>query len=344
MATCVLRTVWRGAFLLPGALGCLFALPETGSGQEEPIVIRMAYMAPQNSPWHDALMLMRERWREASDGRVDLRIIPGGQGGEEDEVLRKMTFGQFQAGGFTVAGLQYINTAVVALAIPHLMDDQEDVARVRAAVGPALEEIFLEEGFVLLHWVDMGWMQFFTPEPDPTPEAITKYTYPEWGENALSRVWRQAGFLPGARLDIADITVGLTTGLVDAINTAPLVVYGYQWFGSLPYMIDLHWAPLSGATLVDRRTWERIPPTLRSELLSIARETGASLRTSLPQWEAEAIQAMESHGLQVIEPPPVVVEEWRQLFMESWDVLRGDIIPEEIFDKALAAVPERSGG
>ncbi len=77
----------------------------------------------------------------------------------------------------------------------------------------------------------------------------------EWGESSLTALWRDAGFQPGVKLNIADITVGLQTGLLDALNTAPLVVYGYQWFACLDYMIDIRWAPLSGATLIDRRTW-----------------------------------------------------------------------------------------
>ena len=344
MATRVLRIIPGRLSLVTAALAFLCVGPVPASGQNRPIVIKMASLAPASSQWHDALMEMREQWLEVSDGKVDLRIISGGQGGEEEDVLRKMRIGQFQAGGFTIAGLQSLSTAVAALAIPLLMETQDDLHRVRAAVGPDLEEIFLEQGYVLLHWVDMGWMQFFTPEPDASPDAIRSYTYMEWGENAMTSVWRDAGFSPGARLNIADVTLGLQTGLVEAINTAPLVVFGYQWFTQLPYMIDVHWAPLSGAVLVDRRTWEKIPENLRPELKRIALETGERIQISLLQWEAEAIEAMESHGLQVIHPSPEVMNEWRRLFRGSLDVLRGDIIPPALFDKAMKAANNGGAG
>jgi TRAP-type C4-dicarboxylate transport system substrate-binding protein len=288
-------------------------------------------------------MDMREKWLEVSDGKVDLRVIHSGQGGEEEEVLRKMRMGHFQAGGFTIAGLQNLTYAVVALAIPLLMESQEDLHKVRAAVGPDIEQIFYEKGYVLLHWVDMGWMRFFTPSPDPAPEAVTSYTYVEWGESALGDLWRSAGFPPGVRMNIADITLGLGRGRVEAINTAPLIVYGFHWFTKLDYMIDLPWAPLSGATLVDRRTWERIPEEVRGELLRIARETGDFINQELIEWERSSLEAMTTHGLEIIEPPPAVVDDWRRLFMNSWDLLRGDIIPPEIFDKALAAVGKGGG-
>jgi TRAP-type C4-dicarboxylate transport system substrate-binding protein len=343
MAARILRTGLRGVALLP-TVPLLLGLPSSGVvGQNRPIVIRMASLAPQNSRWHDALMNMRERWGEVSGGRVDLRIIPGGQGGEEDDVLRKMRIGQFQAGGFTLAGLQLLTPAVAVLAIPFLMETQEELHRVRAAVGPELEGIFREEGYVLLHWVDMGWMQFFTPGPDPSPETVKGYTYVNWEGNTLLDLWREAGFRSGARLNVADVTVGLQTGMVNAMNTVPLVVYGYQWFTHLPYMIDVHWAPLSGATLVDRGTWERIPADLRPQLLRIAHETGEAIQGALLQWEREAIEAMESHGLTVVTPPPTVMDEWRRLFRGSWDQLRGDIIPEALFARAVQAARDGRG-
>jgi len=282
-------------------------------------------------------MEMRERWREASGGRVDLRIISNGQGGEEDDVLRKMRIGQFQAGTFTLAGLQGLTDAVAALAIPFLMDTQEQLHQVRAAVGPSIEQILLDQGYVLIHWVDMGWMQFFTKDPDPSPDAIRSHTYVHWGEDRSAEIWRAAGFHTGTRLNLPDITVGLQTGLVDAINTAPLVVYGYQWFTQLDYMIDIGWAPLSGATLVDRRAWERIPADLREELLQIGKETGESIGASLVQWEGDAIDAMTSHGLVVVTPSPEIIEEWRQILQGVWPTLRGGLIPEEMFDRACEA-------
>ena len=344
MATRVLRTVLPGVLLTIPLTVSLGLFPSPALSQDRPINVKMASLAPANSVWHDALMDMGARWREVSGGKVNLQIIPNGQGGEEDDVLRRMRLGQFQAGGFTLAGLQHLSPAVVVLAIPLAIESQADLHRVRAAVGPDLEEILLEKGYVLLHWVDMGWMRFFTPDPDPSPDAIRGYTYVEWGESSLTALWRDAGFRPGARLNIADITVGLQTGLLDALNTAPLVVSGYQWFTCLDYMIDIRWAPLSGATLIDRRTWERIPVDLRPELLRIAQETGEKVQASLLQWEEEAIEAMKSYGLQVITPSPEVMEEWRRLFEGSRILLRGDFIPAEMYDEAIRAARIGKGG
>jgi TRAP-type C4-dicarboxylate transport system substrate-binding protein len=136
-------------------------------------------------------------------------------------------------------------------------------------------------------------------------------------------------------LNIPDITVGLETGLVEAINTAPLVVAGYMWFASLKHMIDIPWAPLSGATLVDLKTWERIPENLRPVLKEIAEETGEAVQKSLLTWEQDVIEAMTDQGLVVITPSPEDMAEWQELFEWSWDQLKGDVIPEAWFLEAV---------
>ena len=326
-----------GRILVAALAPVLFLFSNTpASGQGNRVVVRMASLAPANSPWHDALMVMRERWREASNGKVILQVIPSAQGGEEEDVLRKMKYGQFQAGTFTLAGLQNLTPACVVLAIPTLAETQEDLHRIRAAVGPELERVFKEKGYVLLHWADLGWMRFFVPDPDPSPAAVAGHTYVQWGDDSMSRIWRSVGFRPGVRLNLADITVGLQNGQVEAINSAPLVVAGYQWFSYLPYMIDIPWAPLSGATLIDLETWERIDEGLRPVLKQIAEEVGKEIQTSLLQWERDVIQQMRDRaGVQVIRPPPEVLDEWRRLFERSWDLLRGDVIPEAWFDLAV---------
>ena len=169
----------------------------------------------------------------------------------------------------------------------------------------------------------------------PSPAAVMSHKYVEWGDNKLTHVWRDAGFGSGARMAIGDVTMGLQTGLVEAVNTAPLVVAGYSWFRHLPYMINLRWGPLSGATLVDRRTWERIPEELRPELKRIAEETGELVASRLLDWEAEAIEAMVEQGMQVIDPPPAMMEEWLQIFHRSRSLLRGEIIPADLFDETI---------
>jgi len=326
------------------AFSCLGLSARTAIGQGRPIVIKMATLVPTGSDFHERLKDMGAQWKEASGGQVTLTIFTGGSGGEEDDILRRMRLGSLHAGALSLAGLQGITSGVNVLAIPMAMENRDDLERVLAAVGPKVEEDLLERGYVVLHWADAGWMRFFVPEEDPSPASVQSFKYVQWGEDDTNALWREAGFLPGVTLNIADVMVGLHRGMVEAINTTPFVVASYQWFPQVPFMIDIPYAPLIGATVVDRRTWERIPAELRPELERIARETGDSIQASITRLEAEAIEAMKARGLTVVKPPPEILEEWRTLFESGYHRLRGELIPEEWFDEALRVAREGRGG
>jgi TRAP-type C4-dicarboxylate transport system substrate-binding protein len=131
---------------------------------------------------------------------------------------------------------------------------------------------------------------------------------------------------------------------VEDISSTPLFVLSNQWFPFVPYMLDMPWSPLVGATLVDRRTWEQIPAELRPELIRIAREVGAEIQVEIQRLEADAIEAMKARGLKVVQPTPELVKAWRDLFESAYPSLRGPVIPADWFDEAVRVVREGKGG
>ena len=73
--------------------------------------VKLATLVPEGSLWDRELKSMGQEWKAATDGRVDLRIYPGGVAGSEEDVLRKIRIGQLQAATLTVVGLSEIDPA-----------------------------------------------------------------------------------------------------------------------------------------------------------------------------------------------------------------------------------------
>src|SRR5713101_3196875 len=79
------------------------------------IRIKLATLAPRDTSYHRILLEMGEKWRKATEGRVDLVIYPGGTQGSEADSVKRMNIGQLQAGMLSVGGLTEIDPAVAAL-------------------------------------------------------------------------------------------------------------------------------------------------------------------------------------------------------------------------------------
>jgi TRAP-type transport system periplasmic protein len=113
------------------ALGCTLSA--------QTITIRMGTLAPRNSRWHQLLIAMGDKWKAASGGKVELRIYPGGEQGDEPEMVQKMRLGELQSVAISGAGLSGIDASASALQIPMMYDSWSELDYVRDRIDPGLE-------------------------------------------------------------------------------------------------------------------------------------------------------------------------------------------------------------
>ncbi len=325
------------------ALGNL--VPREASGR---VTVKMATLAPDGSSWYRVLQEMGEQWKRASGGEVVLRLYGGGVVGDEGDMLRKIRVGQIQAAAVTGLGLAFLDRAFYALHTPMAFESEEEFRYVRDRLSPKLEKILEEKGFLVLNWGDAGWVHFFSTAPFTRPgELRQRKLYVGAGDTNLTQIYKETGFDP-VELSIVDLLPSLQTGLVDVFNTTPLAALSFQWFALAPNMTDLNWSFLSGATVIDLRTWERIPQRHRPKILEISRNATSKLREEIRRLNEEALRAMIRNGLTVVPVSPEARQEWRKLVEEAYPRIRGNVIPAEMFDLVLSYRDEfrkqRKGG
>jgi TRAP-type transport system periplasmic protein len=339
----------RGVFGAVGAAMLLLVLPPwAGPAHGGPRVIKLATVAPEGSSWHKVLQEMGEDWERASGGAVTLRIYAGGIVGDEDAMLRKMRVGQLHAAAITGMGLAFLDRAFYGLHVPMMYASEEEFDHVRERLAPLLESRLEEKGFVVLNWGDAGWVHFFAKRPFIHPsEVMAMKLYVGAGDDALTQLYKEAGFRP-VPLSVVDILSGLQTGLIDSFNATPLAALAFQWFAFAPHMSDLLWAPLTGATVIDRRAWERIPADVRPKLLEISRAASRSLRREIRRLNEEALEVMVRNGLKITHVTPAAEAEWRKIVEDIHPRVRGHIVPADVFDAVVDARNEfresRGGG
>jgi len=318
----------RKAVLLLALLGAVFASP----AQAAPTVVKMATLAPEGSSWYRVLQEMGEDWKKASGGAVTLRIYPGGVAGDEDAMIRKMRVGQIQAAAITGIGLAYLDRSFYALHIPMMYASDEEFDYVRDKYAPVLEKHLEEKGFVVLNWGDAGWVHFFSKSPVVTPAEAKALKLFMWsGDTTLLQLYKETGFHP-VPLSTTDLLPSLQTGMVNGFSSTPLASLAFQWFGLAPNMADLRYAPLTGATVIEKGAWEKIPAELRQKLLEASHAAGKKLRDEIRRLNQEALGVMVKNGLKVHKVPPEVQAQWRKMVEDVYPEVRGKIMPAEAFD------------
>ena len=312
-----------------------------GTRAANPVQIRLGTLAPSGSSFHTALVEMGQKWRDMSAGSVKLTIYPDGTQGGEADMVRMMRAGILTAGMFTVVGLSEIDPSVGGLSfLPLTFRSWEEYDYVVEKLSPRLEKLLMDKGFVVLFWGDAGWVRFFSKTPAIRPDEFKQFKIFTWAGDAHQvDLMKTLGYHPVPR-ETADILPGLRTDLINAIPLPPNQAMLGQCYTVAKNMLALKWTVLSGAAIIRKDTWDKIPPDIQKQLRSAAAVAGAKIRASDRKEDEESIAAMQKKGLVVHPVTPQAEEEWRRLTKVIYPEIRGKVVPADIFDEVQRLVSE----
>ena len=298
--------------------------------------LRIGTLVPKNSLYHRQLLEMGEAWRKAQGGGKYLVFPDGSQGGEAD-MVRRMRIGQLQGGLLSVVGLREIEPGIAALQnMPLMFRSWEEVDYVREKMRPAMEQRFLEKGFVVLAWGDAGWVRFFSKKPAFKPDDFKGMKFFAWGsESEQQEIMKSLGYTP-VPLETGDILPAIQTGMIDAVPSTPYFALATQIYGTAQNMLDLNWAPIVGALVVTKKAWDEMSPAGQQALRDAGARAGTQIRTKARQEVDEAVDAMKKRGLTVNTPTPEQMKSWNALADNLYPRIRGKLVPAATFDEVTA--------
>jgi len=302
------------------------------------VTFKLATLVPDRSVWGNVLSEMAAEWKEATNGKVTLRIYPGGVAGDDPDVVRKMRIGQLHAGTITQAGLTEIDPAFNLFNTPLFFESYDEYFFVLEQIRPALEKILSAKGFVLLHWGHGGWVHLFATKSFESVDDLKGLKLFVWaGSDRMVRWWKDAGYKP-IPLAFTDVATALQTGMIEAMPNTPLAALSFQNYRSTPYMLGMGFAPFLGATLVTTKAWNRLEIADRRAIMTSVERAAERFRTEVPEQDAAAITEMEKRGLTVISvDSPELLQQWRAEAEKFAAAMREDFVPADIYDLAVEA-------
>lgn len=306
-----------------------------------PVTIKLATLAPANTSWHKALLDMGDTWTKTTEGRVKLIVYAGGTQGDEPSALRMMRPGvdTLQAGLFTAGGLAQLDEGFNALAMPFFFESDEEELAVQNKISPILEQRLAAKGFRILNWGTGGWVQMFSKKPLRTLSDVKgAKLFTSKGDDRTVQFYASNGFHPVALLP-SDIPaqLKLSTGLIDTAPYPPYMALTLQIFRDAKYMLDLHAAPFVGATIISNDAWGKISADDQAKVMAAAKTMETRVRGEAPKQDTDSIAAMQARGLEVIKMDAKANAEFRAESTKFLASMRGNMVPADIYDMALAA-------
>ena len=304
------------------------------AGPPATLRIKLGTLIPRGTTPYEVLLEMREKWRQAPEGGVEVIVYPDGSMGGETDMVRRMRVGQIQAAMLTMTGISEIDKSVNALQEMTMMfQTLDEYEYVREKMRPRLETRLADRGFIVLSWGDIAWVLFFSKDAAVHPVQFMRMKMFTWAGNTDQfDLMKEMGFNP-VSLETADILPGLQTGLINGLDTVPMYALAGQFYGPCPHMLELNFAPLGGAAVITRKAWDLIPPATQRALRKAAVEAGGEMVKSSRAESDQAVQAMKKRGLTVHHATPEIEAEWRTWAEGNYPKIRGGSVPAEEFDE-----------
>ncbi len=296
--------------------------------------LRIATVAPTGSSFHKRLQSLSSEWSRGAGG-VSMNIYAGTQGGEL-QIVRRMRVGQIQGAMLTSVGLAQIERSVTALQyMPLMFRDWDEVDSVRERLRPDLEARLRAAGYVVMFWADAGWVRYFSNKPiQHIRDLKSLRVYASSGDPESVELMKD--YYTPVVLEPDQILLGLRNGMIDALPVPAFLANFSQVPTYAPYMLDLRWAPITGALVLTEKAWKQLDPATQAWLRETSERAGHEMRRASRVEDEQSVQAMKDKlGLKVTPMTAEVEREWRAEVARIYPRIRGTLVPAAMFDATV---------
>ena len=250
--------------------------------------LRIATLAPRQSPLGKEYQRIRKEIRERTNGEVTLKMYYGGVAGDEHNVVRKMRVGQLDGALLTATGLGALVPQVLVLQAPGLISSYEQLDRVRKAMAPEFDALFDKAGYELIAWGDAGQIRVFSQKRILEPSDLQRVRPWVWRDSPTMRAFVRAAGANGVLLSLPEVYSALQTGMVDTVFASSIAVLSFQWFSRLKMMGKQSSGIVVGAFVIKKDRMAVLPKAAQDYIRDNAKATEAEFRKVGRQLDAEA--------------------------------------------------------
>jgi TRAP-type C4-dicarboxylate transport system substrate-binding protein len=141
--------------------------------------------------------------------------------------------------------------------------------------------------------------------------------------------------------DWTSIGQRLVSNTVNATYLIPAIIAPMQLHRSLNHMLEMPIAPVMGAIVMNRVTWNKLSEANQQEVLRITQRMAQEFDASMARTEANAILAMSRDGLNVNRPTQAQQEMWHSELQSVLPTLVGRIFDRDLYNQ-INGILERS--
>lgn len=307
-----------------------------GTAAAEPATkFKLATIAPEDSPWHDALKTFQQKLAKRTGGSITVQLFMGGRLGSEAEMVRQVQFGSTECVGASTGSFTAAVPGLDVFELPFLWDSPDQASEALRKLQPYFDKQFDAKGLHLVGWSENGWRNFMTADKPIESVDDLKGLKVRSQENPMHLAfWKALGASP-VPIPTQDFEKSIKAGIVQGGDNSVVLTAAFGWNSVVKsFTVSRHiYQP---AVVVCNKAWfEKLPPSERaiidSEMLDIQKTVSAKLAQS----EQEFLTLFKEQGIIVKTLSPEARAEFAKKTAEVRKTFSAKIPPEVM--KVVAA-------
>jgi TRAP-type C4-dicarboxylate transport system substrate-binding protein len=317
------------------------AFAQRGTSGGDVIEVRLASILPRNSEWGRALDRLAADWARVTNNQVRLRVIHDGIEGGETKMLSSLAANNIQAGLFASSGLSVICPEVMTVSVPFNIKNDTELDLVLKEVLPTLEARMSRTNFTVITWAKGGWVNVFSKEQVVVPDDLRKQriaTSPELKD--INTVFKTMEFNV-VETEMTDMGPKLANNMINAIYLVPAMIAPMGLHRNLRHMMSVPIAPVMGAIVMNRVTWNRLGPDRQREITRVTQQMAADFDKSVSKTNSNAVTMMSRDGLKVNPLNQAQIDLWQAELSKAMPSLIGTTFDRDMYQQ-VNRILERS--
>lgn len=247
----------------------LLALLSTGTSAAEKVTLKLAHNLERSHVVHQAFEEMAKEVKQASGGKMTVRIYPSSQMGNARETMELLQNGALDMTKGSASDLESFDNIYAIYNLPFLFKDQAHFNKVVfGQVGKEIMESTKDKGFFALSAYVAGTRSFYTKKPITKPEDLKGLKIRVQASPTTIKMVELMGGSP-TPVSFGEVYTAMQQGVVDgAENNVPSWVQTRHIEIANVFSEDEH-ASIPDFLVISTKTWNKLTSE-QQEILTTA--------------------------------------------------------------------------
>ncbi|MDJ0951524.1 MAG: TRAP transporter substrate-binding protein [Alphaproteobacteria bacterium] len=276
----------------------------TGAASAAEFTFKFAHVLNPDTPAHKGAEHLAKIAAEKSGGRIEVKIFPSGQLGNDTEIVEQVLLNTVQMGIPPTAKLGNFEPRVQLFDLPYIFPNPKAAyAVLDGPIGGTLLETLEAKGLKGVAYWESGFKQMTTNKaPILGPQALKGVKFRTMSSPLIIAQYKAWGANP-VPIAFAEVYNALQQGVADAQENSLVSIDKMKFYEVQKHLTISNHAYLAYAFIVNKEAWDALPKDLQA-VMETAIKAGRDVNRAETAKLSDALVAkMKEAGIQVHDMP-----------------------------------------